>query len=90
VFLSGDVEAARALALEKDTDRRWEDEATAAHFERLRSGNVDTIETSALHIDALKDLKRVGSHLIEASAYPILKKRGDLLPTRLRMIDNTP
>lgn len=89
VFLSGDPEAARALALEKDIDRRWEDEATAAHFERLRSGNVDTIETSALHIDALKDLKRVGSHLIEASAYPILKKRGDLLPTRLRMIDKT-
>jgi phosphate:Na+ symporter len=90
VFLSGDVEAARALALEKDTDRRWEDEATAAHFERLRLGNVDTIETSALHIDALKDLKRVGSHLIEASAYPILKKRGDLLPTRLRMVDKAP
>jgi len=90
VFLSGDVEAARALALEKDNDRRWEDEATAAHFDRLRSGNVNTIETSALHIDALKDLKRVGSHLIEASAYPILKKRGDLLPTRLRMIDKTP
>jgi phosphate:Na+ symporter len=89
VFLSGDVEAARALALEKEADRRWEDEATAAHFERLRSGNVDTIETSALHIDALKDLKRVGSLLIEASAYPILKQRGDLLPTRLRTIDHT-
>lgn len=84
VFLSGDPEAARALASEKEAFRRLEDEAIAAHFERLRSGNIETVETSALHLDALRDLKRVNSHLIEASAYPILKKRGELLPTRLR------
>jgi phosphate:Na+ symporter len=87
VFLSGDLEAARALAAEKEDLRRTEDEATAAHFDRLRSGNVETVETSALHLDALRDLKRVGSHLIEASAYPILKKNGDLLPTRLRRVE---
>ncbi|WP_255325819.1 MULTISPECIES: Na/Pi cotransporter family protein [unclassified Sphingobium] len=86
VFLSGDVTAARALAAEKDGFRRLEDEATAAHFDRLRSGNVETVETSALHLDALRDLKRVSGHLIEASAYPILKQRGDLLPTRLRTL----
>jgi phosphate:Na+ symporter len=87
VFLSGDVAAARALASEKEAFRRLEDEATAAHFNRLRSGNISTIEASALHLDALRDLKRVNGHLIEASAYPILKKRGDLLPTRLRTVD---
>ena len=87
VFLSGDLAAARTLASEKEVFRRLEDEATAAHFGRLRSGNVETIETSALHLDALRDLKRVSSHLIEASAYPILKKRGDLLPTRLRTVE---
>lgn len=87
VFLSGDVTAARALALEKETFRQLEEDATAAHFNRLRSGNVETVETSALHLDALRDLKRVGSHLIEASAYPILKTRGDLLPTRLRAVE---
>jgi phosphate:Na+ symporter len=87
VFLSGDVVAARTLASEKETFRRLEEQATAAHFERLRSGNVETIETSTLHLDALRDLKRVNSHLIEASAYPILKKRGDLLPTRLRTVE---
>ena len=87
VFLSGDIADARALASEKEAFRRLEDEATAAHFDRLRSGNVETVETSALHLDALRDLKRVSSHLIEASAYPILKKRGDLLPTRLRKVE---
>ena len=87
VFLSGDITAARALAAEKDVFRRLEDDATEAHFDRLRSGNVETVETSALHLDALRDLKRVSSHLIEASSYPILKKRGDLLPTRLRTVE---
>lgn len=84
VFLSGDLAAARALATEKEAFRRLEEEATAAHFDRLRSGNIETVETSALHLDALRDLKRVSSHLIEASAYPILKAHGALLPTRLR------
>ncbi|WP_285236586.1 Na/Pi cotransporter family protein [Sphingobium sp. BHU LFT2] len=87
VFLSGDIAAARALVSEKDVFRCLEEDATAAHFDRLRSGNVETVETSALHLDALRDLKRVSSHLIEASAYPILKKRGDLLPTRLRTVE---
>ncbi|PTD24790.1 Na/Pi cotransporter family protein [Sphingomonas fennica] len=86
VFLSGDPIGARALASEKEAFRRLEDEAIAAHFQRLRSGNIDTIETSALHLDALRDLKRVNGHLIEASAYPILKKRGELLASRLRQV----
>ncbi|HWL48101.1 MAG TPA: PhoU domain-containing protein [Sphingomonadaceae bacterium] len=87
VFLSGDIAAARALAAEKDAFRRLEDEATAAHFDRLRSGNIETVETSALHLDALRDLKRVSGHLIEASAYPVLKQHGALLPTRLRVAE---
>lgn len=84
VFLSGNLAAARLLAAEKQVFRQIEEQATAAHLERLRSRNVEAIETSALHLDALRDLKQVGSHLIEASAYPILRQHGDLLPSRLR------
>ncbi|WP_207905015.1 Na/Pi cotransporter family protein [Novosphingobium sp. PhB165] len=85
VFLNGDIEGARTLASAKEKFRRMEEEATAMHFERLRSGNVESSESSALQLDALHDLKRVASHLIEASAYPILQQRGDLLPTRLKI-----
>ncbi|WOF43287.1 hypothetical protein KNJ79_19635 [Sphingopyxis indica] len=85
VFLNGDVEGARALAASKEKFRRIEEDATIAHFGRLRSGNIESSESSALHLDALRDLKRVSSHLIEASAYPILKQKGDLLPTRLKV-----
>jgi phosphate:Na+ symporter len=84
LLVSGDVRAAHALADEKAAFRDIEEQAMAAHFQRLRSGAVETVETSSLHLDALADLKRVNSHLIEAAAYPILRQRGELLSSRLR------
>jgi phosphate:Na+ symporter len=83
VFVSGDDRAARALAEEKAVFRQMEEEAIAAHFQRLRSGNIETMETSALHLDALRDLKTINAHLVEAAAYPILRQRGELLPSRV-------
>ena len=84
VFVSGDAGAAKGLVAEKDAFRAAEMDAVRAHFERLRSGNVSSHETSSLHLDALRDLKRVNAHLAEAAAYPILEARGELLPSRLR------
>ena len=87
VFLSGDIAAARQLAQQKQVLRDIDEQASDAHFARLRAGEIETIETSALHLDALRDLRQIGSHLIEGSAYPILKDRGELLPSRLRVPD---
>ena len=87
VFLSGDEGAARVLVAEKEAFRASESEGVTAHFERLRSGNINTVETSSLHLDALRDLKRINSHLVEGSAYPLLQSRGELLPTRLRPVE---
>lgn len=84
LFVNRDPATARALVAEKDAFREIETEAVAAHFERLRAGNANTVETSSLHLDALRDLKRINSHLVEASAYPILRTGGELLPSRLR------
>jgi phosphate:Na+ symporter len=86
VFMSGDDRAAHALAEEKAVFREMEENAVAAHFQRLRSGNIETVETSALHLDALRDLKTVNAHLVEAAAYPILRQRGELLPSRVRKL----
>jgi phosphate:Na+ symporter len=84
VFLSGDETAARRLVAEKEAFRVFESEGVAAHFQRLQSGNANTLETSSLHLDALRDLKRINSHLVEGTAYPVLQSRGELLPTRLK------
>jgi phosphate:Na+ symporter len=84
LLVTGDDRAARLLVEEKEVFRSLEAEATASHFERLRDGKVGTVETSALHLDALRDLKRVNAHLVAAAAYPVLEGKGELLPSRLR------
>lgn len=70
------------LADEKVFFRRAEREATSAHFDRLRKGGLDTMATSSLHLDIIRDLKAINSHLISATAYPVLEKQGELLQSR--------
>jgi phosphate:Na+ symporter len=82
--MSSDIRAARVLAQEKTGFRELEDAASRAHFRRLRDGNVVSTETSSLHLDLLRDLKRVNAHLIEGAAYPLLQQRGELRSTRLK------
>jgi phosphate:Na+ symporter len=84
LFMSGDERAARLLAGEKEIFRNLESETMEAHFERLRSGRRDTAETSAMHLDALRDFKNVNTHLVAASAYPVLENTGELLRSRIR------
>jgi phosphate:Na+ symporter len=84
LFMTGDERAARLLASEKETFRTLDAAATDAHFERLRSGRIDTAETSALHLDALQYLKSVNAHLVAGAAYPLLENQGELLASRLR------
>jgi phosphate:Na+ symporter len=84
LLVTGDERAARLLVEEKAIFRTLEAEATSAHFEHLREGRVASIETSALTLDALRDLKRVNAHLVAAAAYPVLEGKGELLPNRLR------
>lgn len=86
LFVSVDEAAARDLAAEKEAFREFEQQAVADHFQRLRSGEPETVETSSLHLDALRDLKRVNSHFVEAAAYPILRENGVLRPSRIRRL----
>ena len=82
VFISQDAQQARALMARKDQFRKMELEGTEWHLERLRSGMIESIETSSLHIDMLRDFKRINSHLTSV-AYPILSRRGELRSSRL-------
>jgi phosphate:Na+ symporter len=83
VFVSRDPGMARDLVAEKDRLREEEREAAERHFRRLRDGMPETIETSALHLDVLRDLKRINAHLTTV-AYPILEQTGELRGSRLR------
>jgi phosphate:Na+ symporter len=84
LFMTADERVARLLVGEKEIFRALESDATAAHFERLRARGTNTVETSTMHLDALRDLKNVNTHLVAAAAYPVLESKGELLPSRLR------
>jgi len=77
VFMTGDVEAARRLIREKAELRSIELAAGDRHFERLREGRPESIETSSLHLDILRDLRRIHSHICSV-AYPVLEAAGEL------------
>lgn len=71
VFMSGDVAGARKLVAEKAQLRSVELTAAERHLERLREGRPETLETTSLHLDVLRDLKRINSHICSV-AYPAL------------------
>lgn len=82
VFQSRDLALARRLVSEKDRFRDAEAAAIRSHLQRLREGAPATLATSTLHLDVLRDLKRIVSHLTSV-AVPILEASGDLRGSRL-------
>jgi phosphate:Na+ symporter len=51
--------------------------AAERHLERLREGRPETLETTSLHLDILRDLKRIHSHICSA-AYAVLDAAGEM------------
>jgi phosphate:Na+ symporter len=76
VFMSGDAGEARKLLAEKSRLRSAEIEAAERHLERLREGRPETLETTSLHLDILRDLKRIHSHIC-AAAYSAINSTAD-------------
>ncbi len=83
VFLNGNIHDAQKLIEEKARFRDLERAYADTHLVRLADNSLLSIETSALHIDLINDLKRINSHIC-AIAYPILESAGALAPSRLR------
>jgi phosphate:Na+ symporter len=77
VFMSGDVNEARKLIAEKAQLRNAELSAAEQHLERLREGQPASLETTSLHLDVLRDLKRIHSHICSI-AYPVLDAAGEM------------
>jgi phosphate:Na+ symporter len=89
VFMSGDVKIARQLIAEKTKLRNAELSAAESHLARLREGRPESIESSSLHLDILRDLKRIHSHICSV-AYPVLERAGELQPNRLKITESSP
>jgi phosphate:Na+ symporter len=83
VFMDGNVRTARPLIEEKAPLRQAELNCAESHLARLRAGRTESIETSSLHLDILRDLERIHAHICSA-AYPVLEAAGELHPSRLK------
>ncbi|WP_420565131.1 Na/Pi cotransporter family protein [Thalassobaculum sp.] len=82
VFMSGDALLARRLMEQKVHIRELEQKFAEAHYARIRDGKPESLGSSSLHLDVLRDLKRINSH-ITSVAYPILESTGQIAESRL-------
>ena len=85
VFTTRDIALARRLVAEKTAMREAETRAADNHYARLREGRPESIETSSIHLDVIRDLKRINGHLTTV-AYPILEAAGELAESRLKAV----
>ncbi|ODT49230.1 MAG: sodium:phosphate symporter [Devosia sp. 63-57] len=83
IFMSRDPDIAKRLLAQKIEIRKLEARSAGLHMARMRAGRTESVETSSIHLDLLRDLKRVNAHLASV-AYPILEEIGLLDESRLR------
>lgn len=83
VFATQNADLARRLVEVKEDVRRLEKQSAERHLQRLRDGRADSIQTSSVHLDMLRDLKRINAH-IASVAHPILDQSGLLSESRIK------
>ncbi|OWO96262.1 sodium:phosphate symporter [Rhizobium esperanzae] len=85
IFVTRDFNLARQMMETKVEVRRMEKQSAEHHLERLRDGRADSLQTSSLHLDMLRDLKRINAHIVSV-AHPILDESGLLIESRVRAV----
>jgi phosphate:Na+ symporter len=83
ILVTRDFNLARQMMEIKVDVRRLEKQSSERHIARLRDGRTDSLQTSSLHLDMLRDLKRINAHIVSV-AHPILDESGLLIESRLR------
>ncbi|RWR09454.1 Na/Pi cotransporter family protein [Paenirhodobacter populi] len=83
IFMTRDRTLARRMMEVKVDIRKLERLSSQRHLMRLREGHSESQQTSSLHLDMLRDLKRVNAHIVSV-AHPILDEEGLLIESRLK------
>ncbi|MCD8525601.1 MAG: Na/Pi cotransporter family protein, partial [Alphaproteobacteria bacterium] len=79
IFMSEDSKLAAELVAKKHDIRIAADQTSERHFKRLSEGVPQTLATSSLHLDIIRDYRRINSYATRL-AYAILEKKGVPLP----------
>ena len=61
-FSSGNEETAQAVIEQERKIDEKQEELRTRHFERLKQGKQESMETTTLHLDIVEDLRRIASH----------------------------
>ena len=77
-FVSDDCELAKVLYGKKQELHKLEKRSVSKHLQRIGKGITDSLETSSMHIDVIRDYKKINS-LLSSVAYPILIASGEIL-----------
>ncbi len=85
IFMLQDPELARSLVQKKQNVRDAVQKSSDQHFQRLSEGKVSSIATSALHLDIIRDYRRINTYMT-AVAYSILDKKNPAMPSEDRAI----
>lgn len=83
IFLSEDPVLAQQLVENKRVVREAEAKSSALHFQRLSTGMKQTLATSAIHLDIIRDYRRINSY-ITTVAYTILENAKEFEGQRKR------
>jgi len=75
---------AKRLLEDKQVIREEEISGMASHIERLSEGLPDTIATSTLHLDIVRDYRRINTYMCTV-AYPLLEQAGERHTSRLKL-----
>ncbi|KQQ89381.1 Na/Pi cotransporter family protein [Aureimonas sp. Leaf324] len=82
IFVTRDMTLARRLMSIKVEVRVLERQSAERHLQRLREGHAASLQTSSLHLDILRDLKRINAHIVSV-AHPIMDEKGLLAESRV-------
>lgn len=83
IFVTRDFALAKRMIEIKVEVRHMEKQSAERHLKRLQDGNHESLQTSSLHLDLLRDLKRINAHIVSV-AHPILDESGLLAESRLK------
>jgi phosphate:Na+ symporter len=77
VFTTRNLDLARQLVAQKEVLQQSTHSTSDSHFARIRSGQVESVRSSSLHLDIIRDLRRINSHA-NSIAYMLLQHHGRL------------
>tara|TARA_B100000242_G_scaffold262979_1_gene209692 strand:+ start:2070 stop:3674 length:1605 start_codon:yes stop_codon:yes gene_type:complete len=73
IFMLQDTALARQLVEEKKSVRKAVRKSSDKHFQRLTDGKASSLATSSLHLDIIRDLRRINTYMT-AVAYNIIEQ----------------